>query len=339
MRKYYPPPAPKPFNFVQLQKPNRKLLGENRHWGHERYETNPDYYTGKLICHLEALSHIHIGSGTFELLNGEVVKGFVRCNGELIIPGSSLKGIIRSVAEAISESCVCKVGRLGRQLLPRVKNRDEDLNECKQRRSTPEEYRLCIACSIFGGIGYQGRVHFEDAVPMEIESDLHKIPSLFSPGRDSQMRKYRDENGKAKGRKFYYHGQMAPGREPYEIIKQHSILQFAMGFKNLHANELCLVLTSMGLIGNKPLHLKIGGGKPACLGTIRIKPKQFSLRNMPQDFCLSYNAEKSFDDIDKINEFLERISGFASLIKNEALNRLSAIWHYPSQKECPSGLY
>ena len=92
-------PAPKPFALVPL--PNR--VDRKRPIGHQRYHEK--HITGQIHGTIEALSPIHIGSGVIDLGHDvELIKTAVRTHGKVVIPGSSLKGAIRSVAEAISES-------------------------------------------------------------------------------------------------------------------------------------------------------------------------------------------------------------------------------------------
>ena len=63
-------------------------------------------YSGKLKVQLEVCSLLHVGTGKVEKDKyGDSLHPFVRRNGRIIIPGSSLKGAVRSVAEAVSYSC------------------------------------------------------------------------------------------------------------------------------------------------------------------------------------------------------------------------------------------
>ena len=65
----------------------------------------------------------------------------------IVIPGSSLKGAIRSVVEAISESCVSKTVKKVRDAFP---TEYKFFNECQQDN-------LCVACRMFGAMGFQGK--------------------------------------------------------------------------------------------------------------------------------------------------------------------------------------
>ena len=98
--------APKPFDFVSLP----KRIDKKPPTGHDQYHEN--CLTGQIQGTIEALSPIHIGSGVIDIGDDvELIKTAVRTGDKIVIPGSSLKGAIRSVVEAISESCVCKVSR------------------------------------------------------------------------------------------------------------------------------------------------------------------------------------------------------------------------------------
>ena len=132
---------------------------------------------------IEALSPIHIGSGIIDLgQDVELIKTAVRTSGNVVIPGSSLKGAIRSVVEAISESCVCKVSGRIRRAVPR------DFAECRQKE------RLCVACRIFGAMGFHGNVAIQDAPQIEGEIVTKLVPELYAPGRYQHVKckTYRD---------------------------------------------------------------------------------------------------------------------------------------------------
>src|SRR5690606_28139462 len=66
-----------------------------------------------------------------------------------ILPGSSFKGVVRAVAEAISPSCVPVAEQRVRGLLGKH-------DRCKDVHS------LCPACRLFGSIRYAGHVSIGD---------------------------------------------------------------------------------------------------------------------------------------------------------------------------------
>lgn len=311
--------APAPFEFVSL--PQR--TSKNKPVGHERW--NEDGFTGRLWCELETLSPLHIGSGLFTLADGEVRKEFARSGGKVIIPGSSLKGTFRSIAEAISESCVSKTKSEIRRSLPGG-----------VRQECSDASNVCVCCRIFGAMGYIGRVGFSDAILEDGTLGRYSAPALHSPRPDAKNYRERGSN-LYKGRKFYYHGQLAQRNEPWEVIEAGATLRFSVDMENLTSSELCLLLTSMGIIGR--LIPKLGGGKPVCLGSVKVSLVKCELRNN-----LRYSFTNFEDDImiledSELETQLAQLKEHGELIRQDALAKLLAIWNYPSQRECPSGNY
>ena len=89
----------KPYEFVPLLRECRK----EKYFGHHVIEE--DTYAGKLKLKLTTLSPLHIGGGDRDYdENGNVIVKQMCRNGKAVIPGSSLKGAVRSIAEAVSYS-------------------------------------------------------------------------------------------------------------------------------------------------------------------------------------------------------------------------------------------
>lgn len=293
------PLPPKPFAWVEdFPAPER-----SRPHGHDRWRGD---YTGALYCTLTLLTPLHVGSGLFRLANGQVVKELVRQNERLIIPGSSLKGVFRSIAEAISRSCVSKT----RQRLP-----SNDLKECYD----PE--KLCTCCRLFGGLGYLGRVRFNDTAPVDRLHEIHNVPPLWSPRPARQ------------GRKFYKHGQPVAGKEPLEVLPASTQFNFRVDVESLAKDEMCLLLTAMGVIGD--LNPKLGGGKPRCLGSAKVTLQRGRFWS-PLDAALLYERRESTLNADQLRT---QVGESTSLIQRDALNRLKDILKHPRQEECPPDLY
>lgn len=63
-------------------------------------------YTGKLVLEMETLSPVFVGSG-FEKSENEILyKSFIRFLDKPVIPGSSIKGMLRTICQAVSYSCI-----------------------------------------------------------------------------------------------------------------------------------------------------------------------------------------------------------------------------------------
>lgn len=312
-------PAPKPFAFMPL--PNR--VNRQRPTGHDLY--NAECTTGQIQGTIEALSPIHIGSGIIDLgQDVELIKTAVRTHGKVVIPGSSLKGAIRSVVEAISESCVCKVSGRIRRAVPR------DFAECRQKE------RLCIACRMFGAMGFHGNVAIQDAPQIEGEIVTKLVPELYAPGR--YQRRMRD----IPGRKFYMHGQVASGETPVEACEVGSKFRFVVQIDNLRQAEWGLLFTALGHHPDHPFKIKIGGAKPVCFGSIDFQLERIQIEAQTRDRYLDWDVKP---ESAKTGEQLETwkheciTQATDSLIKQNLLTDLAHILRYPNDRNCPSGLY
>lgn len=162
-----------PYEFVPLLEQCKR----ERYSSHHIMEKNT--YTGRMKLKVTIESPLHIGSKQQDYdKDGNVIKTQMRRNGKIVIPGSSLKGAVRSIAEAVSYSCAVKLpfDKLKPALPP------------GNNESCPGIDKICITCSIFGMIGsagsYKGKVSFGEFVLQSGSSVYEKIPLLESPFKD-----------------------------------------------------------------------------------------------------------------------------------------------------------
>ncbi|ABY35507.1 MAG TPA: hypothetical protein DEF43_20385 [Chloroflexus aurantiacus] len=248
---------PKPFFWVPLDKerPPQKYEPPT----HESYRD----WSGRLKLELEVVSdYLFVGSGEFGLFTLQGCErsyyAFARRNDQLIIPGTGIKGAVRSVVEAISNSCVRQIAK---------GERVPQLHEgCKNENS------LCPACRLFGSTGHRGRVHFSDAVLLsQVEPTKIKIADLWPPRQ-------------TKGRKFYQAKQFQPlDMQPkknhrfLEVVPKGTRFQTTLYFENTTAAEMGIMMRAIGLDGDQgdavvsAFPIKLGGAKPRCLGAVRWK--------------------------------------------------------------------
>ena len=119
---------------------------------------NRTIVTGELV----ALDPIHIGSSAKESLNpieldSPVLKDAA---GNPVIPGSSIKGVVRSQFERVMRSLIPDGnGSCG------VFGKENCLTPDDKKRLTPEELyeKSCQTCKLFGGIAVAGKLRFKDA--------------------------------------------------------------------------------------------------------------------------------------------------------------------------------
>lgn len=309
------PPLPKPYEFVPLPDSSPATAAPV---GHHRYNTNA--LTGTLTATIVARSPVHVASGLLEQVNDRefpLIKGMFRSNGTPAIPGASLKGCIRSIAEAISHSAVqiTKARELSRKYLP-----SQVLDQ------------LDVAQRIFGTLGYQGMVRFADAPQVAGRMIIAATPPLFRPRMEATDTYF--DRGRARGRKFYMHGTLAKGNLPLEACAIDSHFRLHMEFENLTPGELGLVLIALGL-GQPQLWPKLGGGKPACLGTIAvIDPAITTLAT-----CVAYKDFDAAPQSTDIPPLLTAAEGEGLVLKPQ-LDQLASILRWPREdRNCPDRSY
>jgi hypothetical protein len=201
-----------PFNFVRCgPSVARKPLSSD---GHGAFSG----FSGVLHCRLEALTHIFIPSSQPPaVVNQHKNLGhFNQVNGVWMIPGSSLRGPVRSVAEAASNSCFSVFDR--EYTDPRQKGVIIHRNLVPELEPCPRQDHFCPACRLFGtagqeqlsSVGWRGKVRFTDAryIAGEGEDDEKTLHELSSPKLAHTI--YYGRHSPAPGdpvaqRKFYYH--------------------------------------------------------------------------------------------------------------------------------------
>lgn len=292
----------KPYDFVPLSATvQREAPRPHDH-------PSPKRGSGRITLELETLTPVHVFQGQYRPADGG--RDLIACHarrGEVpVIPGSSLKGVVRSIAEAVSYSCAPQLPAKALQAaLPGTNN----------RRCSGED-GLCITCRIFGfsagARSYRGQVSFGEfrpAAPGAARLEVVNLPPLYSPfrsypnnnpplGRDcgnerlyycaicspaardcyqchkQDYLRLRDAAGTNRrfhfrGRKFYFHSRRVErGDRPYECLAAGSRLRGEVIFHDLQPPELALLAFALGLDGS--FALKVGYGKPAYLGSMRV---------------------------------------------------------------------
>ena len=229
-----------PYNFISLPKDDDEDVKKFRKEYAEGVSEKKSL-TGKLVCHLIPRTEIiipdHEKKGKRKEYDTKKKKEvdydeypFMTISEQPMIPGSSIRGMIRSIYEILTYSCMflndeynfssCSSNvymKSPLDLLP------ESLHKCKEKNS------LCPACTLFGFVASEGkealgsRIRFTDADYISKEAPEMKtilLPILSSP-RTSALEFYLrserysynadtvDEKGKPavelSGRKVYWH--------------------------------------------------------------------------------------------------------------------------------------
>ncbi len=204
----------------------------------------PGRITGTLTFDIVAVDPVRVGSGRPERVGGDkLVPGIVFGPGnQPVIPGSSIKGMLRSLAEALGGGC--------------------DTQDCRPP---------CVVCALFGQISgnrqLMGRIGFGDATPpgkKDVRLSLASTPRGFRPRRPV-------------GRRWYRPVQAPDAKKIQQLaVTPNSRFRGRWQLVNVRPDELGLVLTAAGFDGS--FLPRIGGGKYAGLGRVRFEPVEARLR-------------------------------------------------------------
>jgi hypothetical protein len=313
----------KPYDFVPFPKerPDRKQ-------GAGQDKLDARLLSGTLELTLHTLTPVHVGLGYSDFIkagNQEYLAALqaskpIREEGttrrRYLIPGSSLKGAVRSIVEAITRSCIRITQGRHRPYIPQGYGGCMSVND------------LCIACRLFGAQDYQGHVSFEDAVAPRGSLVLLGTPLLWTPARGGRGLPPRYlERDRAKGRKFYRHARPPSGVDPRACIKSGAELPLRIHFLNLSEAELGVLLTALGQHPSHPFPIKLGGGKPVGLGSVQVKCQRITLQQgadaLKATGRLGQAKTLAGDDL---NDFLTQCANAANtLIDGDALGKLKTI--------------
>jgi len=286
--------------------------------------------SGTLTLTLRTLTPVHVGSGYTDFVkagNQETLAALqaskrVRDENTLrrryLIPGSSVKGAVRSIVEAITRSCVRVVQGKYRPYLP------QSYGGCVRID------QLCPACRLFGTQDYQGHLSFEDAVAPPGSLVMLGVPLLWTPARGVRGLPsiYLDRHGAAKGRKFYFHAKYAQGADARTCIKTGAELPLRIHFVNLEEAELGVLLTALGLHPAYRFPIKLGGGKPVGLGTVELEAH--SLRLLQGRAALQQTGrlgQATEHQGDALGQLIQRYTAKAqALLEEQALKALAEVY-------------
>ena len=226
-------------------------------------DKNEKFYSGFLALRIKCVKDIHIGSGyrDFEKTN-VLVQQVIRMNGVPVIPGSSLKGVVRGIASAISASC----------------NPERKCLNPKTDKFGNFQTDHCIVCDIFGMMGLASKIVFSDFIPeKEIKTTVKTMNVQFPPNK----------TGGEKGNKGYMFYQTVDNQyngaqtTEAELVPAGSCFTGKVFFNKLTEEELCLLCYSLSLNNRQGegINLKIGGFRNEGIGEIKCETIAFEVNN------------------------------------------------------------
>lgn len=321
--------GPKPYELIPF--PNKPITPKSPP-GHSQYL--PNRLHGTLYLTLLARTSLHVSTGSVVMGSDidekpPLIKTMVRTpDNKLIIQGSSIKGCIRSIYEAITNSRLGVISKKYEQSYPEERSPKKN-----------SQNQLCPASLVFGasgeGWGWQSLIDFQDAICEQTDYKIGFIPNLWSA--KPEKRKAYFNNGKAAGRKFYYHmtREIDKGKRdgiPIQQIKQ-AYFKTQIQFHNLQPQELGTLLVILGQDSEYPLGLKLGGGKPIGMGTITIDITKANISQNLDDLRQRYSSYSTSSQTltgDKLSNFIQENIKIArkNLIENTQLQAIYEILGY-----------
>jgi len=295
-----------PYNFVPF-----RSSGPDRSKAYpDRFRFKKNLYSGKLVCVLKALRPlITLGkvidknyqlidaSGSPKTIGGRLQKiiiyDFLRnANDKAMLQGASIRGMVRTVYEALTDSCMPFAITEGKS-----KGRGRVWNDYQYKDICGYAHdqccrldKLCPTCRLFGkvsgdNLSCQSRVIFSDAILSK--GNLHDSSRNFlkelsgpKPHHSPTYGKNANQGGPIAGRKFYYHHSGDPG---FWVLEQDSNgrslaveayapvgaeFTFCMQFENVEKEELKDLILAIEL--EDRLAHKFGLGKALGLGSCQI---------------------------------------------------------------------
>lgn len=263
---------------------------------HEKFQGR----AGRIECRLTAETPIFIPENRERLEEFEhEPQTFITRSGLPVIPGSSLKGLLRSLVETVGNGCYLLFdGKYERRRTDYSRKLPEAFHNC----SKLEE--LCIACRMFGMLERRkvllGNVSVSDARTRPGEYTEHDpiyTKPLMTP-KPRHQAFYLNEHGQIAGRKFYFHSpnqiQTDTRKTPYNQhicpLNPGSRFTFTVDFQNIRDAELAVLLYALVLEQNPPkreMRHKIGLAKPVGLGSVKIEITKISLIDYQRRYTTS----------------------------------------------------
>ena len=324
---------PKPYELISF--PNKRPTLQ-RPVGHHKYHT--DRLHGTLFLTLKVQTSLHVSTGVVVMGSDigsrvPLIKTMVQgVDHKLSIQGSSLKGCIRSVYEAITNSTLAVITSKYRETIPR------------ERLPCRNKEELCPASLVFGALDWQGLIDFSDAKCESASFATGFMPSLYAP-RPQRQAYY--TKGMVAGRKFYYHTIRAIDKGQNQgIAVQQAGKEYTfttqLHYRNLTQAELGTLLIVLGQDPKYPIALKVGGGKPIGMGTMTVTVREIEQAQNLRDRYSSYTLPESARlTVESLQQFMHRNiqAGHSSLVEATQLQQLTEVLRYPTDREPPTGMY
>ncbi len=267
-----------------------------------------------------------------------------------IIPGSSLKGLTRSLVETVGYGCwwLFKGEYPAKEKGKKVNYQNElpgPFHQCQAKED------LCVACRMFGltqgdKVSLLGHVGFDDAICEQPVAYQAIYTIILSDPKPRHTAFYLDK-GKhhLAGRKFYYHHSVLPrdvggwkissrSKRQNQYIKPidaDSVFTFSAHFDNLAQDELGLLLYALAL--EPGMRHKLGSAKPAGLGSVEIALTRLEIIDYHQRYTAPGGGKTVYEE-DALGRFVDgQIAPFVNDTTSVTLQDLRRIWKWPGRND------
>jgi hypothetical protein len=273
--------------------------------------------------------------------------------GQYIIPGRSLKGMLRCVVETLGNGCLTLFdGRYERNKVYYFGKVPEDFQHCDNNT------KLCIACRSFGmlkegarGI-FLGKINISDAIAYD--DKIYKYDPIYTkalmepkPHHDSFYLDISKQH--IAGRKYYFHHSSdyeplternliymggRPANRYIQPLDRDTQFNFRLNFTNLEADEFAALMLAVTL--EDGMRHKIGYGKPLGLGSVYLYPTRLTLIDYTKRYTQAGEGQGKRELEgnalwDEINRHIAEFSR-TQLLK-VAMDDLRRIWRWPADPE------
>jgi CRISPR/Cas system CSM-associated protein Csm3 (group 7 of RAMP superfamily) len=347
-----------PYDFVALDfqhLPDRRIPV----WHHTLAPPGKKVYSGYLSFDIFAETPIFIRDADSPVNDRSKAGEHIHNKqGDYIIPGSSLKGLLRTVVETISGGCLT-----GFRVLPK-EYKDSPVPEPQPFLPCHSNTALCISCRIFGMMqksnNFLGKITISDALHYEDSLSFYKsmyTPILSTP-KPNRRSFYLTPEGTIAGRKFYFHHNNEPQTRNNLSTQNQHIKPLDRGteffarldFSNLEADEFAALLLALSL--QESMRHKIGYGKPIGLGTIQLTITELCLIDYQIRYTNLHSEDRgtSWYDLTATRQLLDEqgqslsaqvATHWSNYMKRKSFQQLAKIWswnpedrtfyQYPSQ--------
>lgn len=346
-----------PYDFVPLD--TRHPLERRKPTWHAMltHQHGPKLYSGHLSVYMKTETPLFIMDSPARQDPRDLKTSMHDKDNYSIIPGSSIKGLLRTVVETLCGGCMPVYHK------PKEYNHDplpQDFTACNNNT------KLCLACRLFGMMGrgggergidvFLGKVNISDA--LVYEDSLTFYDPIYTAVLDMPKPRHRafyldPEQRCIAGRKFYFHHNNEPltenrlleirnkpgeYRNQYiEPLERETEFSTRIDFTQLEADEFAALLLAVTLLPD--MRHKIGYGKPLGLGSIQLIPTGLTLVNYATRYSAFragrgmtiYKADEVADLADEQWASLDPQihAAITQFYASPSLKHLQRIWQWP----------